>query len=35
MFYSLVTDLVDQYSFLNVFKYLTLEQDWQCLHLWW
>jgi len=23
MLYSLVTDLVDQYSFLNVFKYLT------------
>ena len=24
MFYNLVLDLVDQYTFLNVFKYLTV-----------
>ena len=29
MLFNLLTSLIDQYSFLNVFKYLTLGQVYQ------
>ena len=35
MLYNLILDLMDQYTFLNVFKYLNCsELVWQCLLLW-